>query len=331
MAKKTNNLSEAKRQLDGFTSKCSKSKVLAHELGLAQSEEKMNQLLGETVLVAAKAHLDEAVNISGSDMKKAKAVALEAAEILRNHPIPQPFEAARASILNAVNEFVRKGITTVPPTPDAKGTSPTADAGAAGPADSDAVNRIVASAEKLLSQKKYAEARKVVAELVKLAKEQSDADLEKRAADLVEKIRNEQFKGLNARIDAWTKEERLLNEKQLEEFIANNKERAKDPIGALKEKAAEIPELCKKDADGFLRQAKANSYELEQVRKIILEYFSGLTEKILKRILNLPLEARNKISDKDKLPANPAEENVFFYRNLDYNLDEVKRFVVEWK
>ena len=336
MAKKTNNLSEAKRQLDGFTSKCSKSKVLAHELGLAQSEEKMNQLLGETVLVAAKAHLDEAVNISGSDMKKAKAVALEAAEILRNHPIPQPFEAARASILNAVNEFVRKGITTVPPTPDAKGTSPTADADAAGPTDSDAVNKIVARAENLLSKKKYAEARKAASELVKLAKENSDAELEKRASDLVEKIRKEEFKELEEKVTKENEVSGLLTEEEVENYLKGlmektSKEKNPDVIGALRSEVIELHEENKKEIAADLAKAKEDSHELEMIKKMFLDRFSKIEDDSSKRMDSFPWDARKNVTVQSKPPADLTELKVFFYELTRKDAVELKKFISEWK
>jgi hypothetical protein len=336
MAKK-NNLSEAKRQLDDFTSKCSKSKVLAHELGLAQSEEKMNQLLGETVLVAAKAHLDEAVNISGSDMKKAKAVALEAAEILRNHPIPQPFEAARASILNAVNEFVRRGITTVPPTPDAKGTPPpTADAGAAGPSDSDAVNKIVARAEKLLSKKKYADARKAVAELVKMAKENSDAELEKRASDLVEKIRAEEFKGLEEKVTKENEVSGLLTEEEVENYLKGlmektSKEKNPDVIGALRSEVIELHEENKKEIAADLAKAKEDSHELEMIKKMFLDRFSKIEDDSSKRMDSFPWDARKNVTVQSKPPADLTELKVFFYELTRKDAVELKKFISEWK
>lgn len=340
-------LEKARTELNKFKGLCEEAKEKSNSLGFTDFVAKIDSKLGETQLVTAEKHLEVAQKISKKNMKEAKEIAeLAVKEVLgAAEPTTADIKNKKDALKKELDTFINKGVTKEPSATKeggeggegGKGAAPSAGKKGEGKkSKGKSPEKIITDAENLLSQKKYENARKAAAELMRLAKENSDAELEKRASDLVEKIRAEEFKGLEEKVTKENEVSGLLTEEEVENYLKGlmektSKEKNPDVIGALRSEVIELHEENKKEIAADLAKAKEDSHELEMIKKMFLDRFSKIEDDSSKRMDSFPWDARKNVTVQSKPPADLTELKVFFYELTRKDAVELKKFISEWK
>jgi hypothetical protein len=320
-------LEKARKSLKEFEKACGEAKKCTTHLGLTEFGAKMDSMLGEAKFRAADVHFAEARRLSSTDPGEAKKLAHEAAKILRGPSVPAPvIEKAREALIKSIAAFIEKGIIEEVPAAPGEGKPP----GLVTAPSAVKPDEIASSVDRLISEEKYAEARKAAAELLKLAKEKGDADLERKAAELVERIRKEQFRELDAEIDAWTDQSRIPTDKEKDAIVEEAME-STDIIGAVREEVRKRSEKIKREVSLFLGKAKQDDIELAAVRKRLSDHLASMSSEAYDNMKRIPRDIRANVYEKCLPPTNKEELKVFFWVTLDKDLQNVNKFINEWR
>jgi hypothetical protein len=335
-------LEKARTELNKFKGLCEEAKEKSNSLGFTDFVAKIDSKLGETQLVTAEKHLEVAQKISKKNMKEAKEIAeLAVKEVLgAAEPTTADIKNKKDALKKELDTFINKGVTKEPSATKeggeggegGKGAAPSAGKKGEGKkSKGKSPEKIITDAENLLSQKKYENARKAAAELMRLAKENSDAELEKRASDLVEKIRAEEFKGLEEKVAKEKEATNPLAEEEVSYYLQGLMKRDPDINKRLADEIKEAYDDQKKIIQSHLSAAKEDSHELELVKKTFFDHYSEIEMEYNKRIRNLPGDARDKVYVKKKPAENFTELKVLFYDLSQKEAGEMNKFISEWK